>query len=358
MKTKKLLFSLAVFSAVTCMYAQTDMTPSNWKFSTKTLGPASSIFIKESSAIGGNLVYGKTTPDGHKGFRAADSYDGAIVVNNWTGAADGTEYPAMTPAQQSNIDAYINAFQFVDGGQLGNLLCYQGNGSTNTRLGAVKNTQSMSAPSLNIFTQKDLPVGTYMVTFSIRTIMNAGVNPKTVSAYVATSWFDQLMYSGSTTGISFNIDCAPAFNADWTTYQYEFDVTSNSDPLYDLTPVNLKLGINNWDITNTTIILLNSLKLEKVTAATLGGAVKITYPTFNDTPTAIKNIADDNKFIVWGANNVINVVDAKSPVEVFNTAGSLIGKAVNSSALTTLSVPVKGTYLVKVGNQTRKVVVL
>jgi hypothetical protein len=263
MKTKKLLFSLSVFFAATCMNAQTDMTPSNWKFSTKPQGPASSIFIKEASAIGGNLVYGKTTTDGHKGFRWADSYDGAIAVNNWTGAADGTEYAAMTPADQSNIDAYINAFQFVNGGELGNLLCYQGNGSTNTRLGAVKNTQSMSAPSLNIFTQKGLPVGTYKVTFSIRTIMNTGVSPKTVSAYVATSWFDQLMYSGSTTGISFNIDCAPAFNADWTTYQYEFDVTSNSDPLYDVTPVNLKLGINNWDITNTTIILLNSLKLEK-----------------------------------------------------------------------------------------------
>jgi len=358
MKTKKLLFSLAVFSAVTCMNAQTDMTPANWKFSTKPLGPASSIFIKESSSIGGNLVYGKTTVDGRKGFRAADSYDGAIVVNNWTGAADGTEYPNMTPADQSNIDAYINAFQFVDGGQLGNLLCYQGNGSTNSRPGAVKNTQEMSAPSLNVFTQKDLPVGIYKVTISIRTIMNTGVAPKISSAYVASSWFDQLKFAGSTNGISFNIDHAPDFNADWATYQYEFEVTSNSDPLYDLTPVNLKLGLNNWDIANTTIILLHSLKLEKVTAATLGGAVKITYPTFEDTPTAIKYIAEDNKFIVWGKNNVINVVDAKSPVEVFNTAGSLIGKAVNSSTLTTVSVPVKGTYLVKVGNQTRKVSVL
>ena len=357
MKTKKLLFSLAI-SVATCMSAQTDMTPSNWKFSTKPLGPASSIFIKEASAIGGNLVYGKTTADGHKGFRAADSYDGAIVVNNWTGAADGTEYPAMTAADQSNIDAYINAFQFVNGGQLGNLLCYQGNGSTNSRPGAVKNTQSMSAPSLNIFTQKDLPVGIYKVTFSIRTIMNAGTSPKSSSVYVASSWFDQLKFAGSSTGIAFGIDQAPAFNADWTTYQYEFEVTTNTNPLYDLTPVNLKLGINNWDITNTTIILLNSLKLEKVTAATLGGAVKITYPTFDDTPTALKTIADDNKFITWGANNVINVVDAKSPVEVFNTAGSLIGKAVNSSALTTVSVPAKGTYLVRVGNQTRKVVVL
>ncbi len=357
MKAKTLLFSLAICFA-TVMNAQTDMTPSNWNFANKALGPAGSIFIQGASAIGGNLVYGHVTSDGHKGFRWADSYDGSIAVNNWTGAADGTEYAAMTPADQSNINAYIAAFQFVNGGSLGNLLCYQGNGSTNSRPGAVKNAQGMSAPSLNIFTQKGLPVGTYMVTFSIRTIMNTGVAPKTVSAYVATSWYDQLMYSGSTTGISFNIDCAPAFNADWTTYQYEFDVVANADPLYDLTPVNLKLGINNWDIANTTIILINSLKLVKETAATLGGAVKISYPTFNDTPNAIKNIADDNKFIAWGANNVINVVDAKSSVEVFNTAGSLIGKAVNGSMLTTVSVPVKGTYLVKVGTQTRKVVVL
>lgn len=354
MKAKNLLL-FAALSVVTSMNAQTDMTPSNWKFSTKSVGAASSIFIKDASTIGGNLVYGKTTSDGHKGFRWADNYDGAFVLNNWTGEGDNIEYANMTAAQKSNMDAFIDACRFVDGGQLGTIFCYQGNGSTYSRAGAVKNTQGMSAPSLNIFTQKGLPVGIYKVTMNIRTIMNDNVSPKTMSCYVASSWYDNLKFAGSNNGLSFNIDCAPAFNSDWSTYQYEFEVTSNSNALYDLTPVNCKVGLG-WDMSNSAIILISSLKLEKVTAPTLNGAVNVTYPTYNDTPTGIKNMAEDNNFIVWGANNEITVVDAKLPVEVYSVSGQLIGKVMNGSSVTKVSVPFKGTYLVKVGNQTRKVI--
>lgn len=354
MKTKFLLLALAVTFS-TCMNAQTDVTPANWKFSTKTIGQASSIFIQGASTIGGNLVYGNTAPDGHKGFRWADTYEGAIALNNWTGAGDNIEYASMSVAQKSNMDAFISACRFVDGGQLGTIFCYQGNGSTFSRTGAVKNTQGMSAPSLNIFTQKNLPAGTYKVTINMRTIINSSVAPKTMGCYVASSWYDNLTFAGSTTPLSFNIDCAPAFNADWATYQYEFVVASNSDPLYDITPINCKIGMG-WDMSNSAIILISSLKLEKMTAATLNGAVKITYPTYNDTPTGIKNTADDNNFIVWGANNKINIVDANSPVEVYDMAGHLIKKVENGATAIKVSVPVKGTYLVKVGNQTRKVV--
>lgn len=344
MKTKTLLFSLAI-SFATGLNAQTNVTPANWKFSTKAVGPAgittsAGIIIQSECSID-QLSFPVT---------ATASLPGSIVLYDWLGTGQ-TKYAAMTATQQSNMNAYIAAFNIVDGGTLGNILCYQGNGSTNTRLGSVKNTVGLNAPSIDIFSHTLAATGTYLVTLSIRTIQNTGAPTVSISGYVADAYYTQLNSSGTSTGIGFNISCDPAFNSSWTTVQYEF----TTSPFYS--PVVCKLGLP-WDIANNSIILINSLQIVKETAATLGGVVKITYPTFNDTPTAtgIKNIADDNKFIVWGANNLINVVDAKSPVEVFSTAGHLIGKAVNGSTVTTVSVPVKGTYLVKVGNQTRKVV--
>ena len=346
MKTKILLFSLAI-SFATCMNAQTDVTPANWKFSAKTIGPAG------ITTSGGIIIQSECSID-QLSFPVAgtDVQPGSIVLFDWDGSGQ-KKYANMTLAQQQRMDAFIAGFNIVNGGTLGNILCYQGVGSTNTRPGSVKNTKSMSAPSIDIFSHKFAASGTYLVTLSIRTIQNPGAPTASISGYVGSAQYNQLNSAGTSTPIGFNINCDPAFNNSWTTVQFEF----TTDPYYS--PVVCKLGLP-WDIANNSILLINSLSIVKETAATLGGAVKITYPSFNDTPTTtgIKNIADDNKFIAWGVNKVINVIDAKSPVEVFNTAGSLIGKAVNSSALTTVSVPVKGTYLVKVGNQTRKVSVL
>jgi len=344
MKTKTLLISFAI-SVATCMNAQTDVTPANWKFSTKNQGPAgittsNGIIIQSECSID-QLSYP---------VAATDVQPGSIVLFDWDGSGQ-KKYANMTLVQQQRIDAFIAGFNIVNGGTLGNILCYQGVGSTNTRQGSVKNTKSMSAPSINIFSHKFTESGTYLITLSIRTIQNPGASTASISGYVANSYYEQLYSAGTSNPIAFSISCNPAFNDSWTTVQYEF----TTSPFYS--PVVCKLGLP-WDIANNSIVLINSLSIVKETAATLGGAVKITYPTFNDTPitTGINNIADDNKFIVWGANNVINVVDAKSPVEVFNTSGSLIGKAVNGSTVTKISVPVKGIYLVKVGNHTRKVV--
>ena len=346
MKTKTLLFSLAI-SFATCMNAQTDVTPANWKFSTKTIGPAGIT----TSTPAGIIIQSECSIDALSfPVTATNALPGSIVLFDWLGTGK-LKYASMTTAQQSNMNAFIAGFNIVNGGTLGNILCYQGSGSTNTRPGSIKNTVGLNAPSIDIFSHTLAASGTYLVTLSIRTIQNAGASTVSISGYAADAYYTQLNSSGTSTGIGFNISCDPAFNASWTTVQYEF----TTSPFYS--PVVCKLGLP-WDIANNSIILINSLSIVKEAAATLGGVVKITYPTFDDTPifTGIKNIADDNKFIVWGANNVINVVDAKSPVEVYSTAGHLIGKAVNGSTLTTLKVPVKGTYLVKVGNQTRKVV--
>jgi hypothetical protein len=344
MKTKTLLFSLAI-SFATCMNAQTDVTPANWKFSAKTIGPAG------ITTSGGIIIQSECSID-QLSFpvAATDVQPGSIVLFDWDGSGQ-KKYAAMTTTQQERMDAFIAGFNIVNGGTLGNILCYQGVGSTNTRPGSVKNTKYTSAPSIDIFSHKFTESGTYLVTLSIRTIQNTGASTTSISGYVANAYYEQLNSAGTSNPIGFNISCDPAFNSSWTTVQYEF----TTSPFYS--PVVCKLGLP-WDIANNSILLINSISIVKETDPTLGGVVKITYPAFDDTPvwTGIKNNADDNKFIVWGANNVINVVDAKSPVEVFTTAGQLIGKAVNGSTVTKISVPVKGTYLVKVGNQTRKVV--
>lgn len=353
MKVKQLLIfvSLATTSLVV---AQVDVTPANWKFSAKERGSASAVFIKSASTIGGNLIYSKTTSDGRKGFRAGDAMEGSIAVNHWTGEGDNIDYSAMTIAQKEKIDAFHEAFKFVDGGELGNLLCYKGKTATFDRPGAFSNTANMVAPSLNMFTQKDLAPGVYKVTLNIRTIMNTNVTPKTISCYVASSWYDNMKFAGSSTGLSFNVDCAPEFNNEWTTYEYEFQISNNSDPLYDETPVNTKLGLGT-DIANNTIILMSSLKLEKMNVATLGGKVKISYPVYNDLPTGVEQLKQ-NELIVWGEDRTITIVDAKAPIEVYSANGQLVKCVDANSTLTTVPVDEMGIYIIKSGNQIRKIV--
>lgn len=98
------------------------------------------------------------------------------------------------------------------------------------------------------------------------------------------------------------------------------------------------------------------LKLERVDNATLDGDYKIVEEkNWDDTPTGI-NEKQADKVIVYTTKNVISVIDAKEPVEVFTTTGQLVKKEDNIRPLIRIPVAQEGVYIVRTGTFSKKIV--
>lgn len=360
MKGKLLFTAVVMFIAANAM-AQTDVTPEGWKL--KERGSARSMFLVDAAKIGSNLSYaGEGGEEGHKGFRRADNLPGVFVMNHYTGegAEHSQPYEKMTEAQKQTLENFYEAMQIVDGGSLGNILCYQGAGSTVVDARAVKNKSAMVAPQMNIFTPKTLPDGLYRMSLSVRVILNPTVEKASIGLYLATSWGDNVYYAGSNpdTQIHFQMECMPATNAYWTTYQYEFKIDAataeGANPLYDLLPLDARFGMGEV-IANNSIMLMKAPKIEKINAPTLGGKLNIIPEDWNDASGVTRTLGED--LIVFANQNGITVIDAKAPIEVYNISGQLIEKKEpNASSCTVIPVTEKGAYIVKVGKISRKVV--
>lgn len=358
MKRKTLLSIATSMMIATSLSAQVDCTPANWKFDTMQKGSAQGLFIKEAAAIGGNFQK-QTLEDGRQGFRYADNLQGGFAVAHWTGEAD-CGYNDLTEQQKADFQAFYDAFQIADGGDLGNVLIYQGNSSTETDNRAVKNTVGMSSPGVYVVTQKDLQTGTYKVTIPVRMIVNADLATAKMNTYLGTSWWDgvPLAGSGQSGYANFTLESIPDFNQYWTSYSFEVEVTNNSDPKYDFTPVLIKLGLD-WNAANGTILIFDDFKIEKVSAPTLGGQLKVDAVDWDDTPaggTGIGNVEKKDNIIVFTNTNGIVVVDATEKIEVYNATGMLVASKLPNNAATTIEVSEKGIYLVKTGNTTRKII--
>ena len=332
--------------------AQVDCSPKNWSFDKLTRGSADGLFIRESSALGSNFIGDKTLG---KGFRWADNLEGGFSVANWTGS--DVAYKDMTADQKANLEAFYHAFQIVDGGKLGNIMIYQGNASTATDARAVKNAESMSAPNVYLVSQKDLSMGMYRISIPMRVILNEDVtNTVDINSYFGTSWWDNKPFlGGANTDGNFHLSAVKDFNDYWTNYQFEIEITSNSDASYDFTPLLIKLGLG-ATITNKSILMFDDIKIEKITEATLGGTLKVDPVDWSDTPTGVSYTKYEDNVIVFANNNGISVIDATAPIEVYTVAGQLIEKVSPNTTVTTIPVKEKGVYIVKTGDVTRKVV--
>lgn len=363
MKRKSLLFGAALLMAAGVM-AQTDVTPANWKFSNQSVGSAAYIYAKDGCALNGNLVYNEPSKLGDKavqtliGFRYADNMEGAIALSPWI--EDMSMYPEgaavyginMTDEHKAIIDNFIGASQIVQDGTFKDF-CYQGNASTASISGAVKNTGDAPAVKMNIFTNKITEDGTYRFTMPIRVICNDDMTSADLSFYTSTAWYDPLPLSGSGKDDGANtLTFGKVFNDDWTVIQFELDVKAQgADATVQLTPVNIALGLG--ALGNQSIILFRDFKLEKVPAATCGGELKYLDDYF---PTSIEKNEIGADVIVYSTDNAITVIDANAPIEVYTTAGTLVNKVEANNTVTTIPVAQKGIYLVKVGATTKKVV--
>lgn len=363
MKRRNLLFG-AAFLMVATGFAQTDVTPANWKFSNQQLGSAAYIYAKDGCALSGNLVYNEPAKFGEDavqtliGFRYGDNMEGCFALSPWL--ADMSMYTQgaavyginMTDEHKAIIDNFINASQIVDGGVYGKMFCYQGHGSTQTFTGAVKNVGDAPGMKINIFTNKLTQDGIYRFTMPIRVICNEDMVDASMSFYPATAWYDPLPLAGSgRSDGSDQITFGKDFNNDWAILQFEIEIkVQGADETVQLTPVNIALGLG--ALGNKSIVLFRDFKLEKVTQATCEGEIKY----LDDQSVAIENNRLENNVVVYATDNAINVIDAKAPVEVYNAAGVLVNKTDVNGTVTSIPVTQKGLYLVKVGAETRKVV--
>ena len=354
MKKRTLLLTAASMLFAANTMAQTDVTPTNWKFDGMAKGSAEGLFIKEASNIGGNFI-SQVLENGKKGYRWADNLEGAFSLSHWTGGAN-TSYANLAESDTAIFDTFFNTFQVVDGGKMGNILIYQGINSSETDSRAVKNTNAMVAPNVYAVTQKDLTAGYYKITIPVRMVFNEGGSGK-INVNLGTSWWDGLPIAGSGgSGYgTFNMEGLDFFNNEWTDYQFEVEVTGNSDSKYDFAPILIKLGLGG--MANNSIIMFDDFKIEKVPSLTLGGTVA-TNPRadLDDTPvnTGIGSSTQE-QIIIFANSNGITVVDATSDIEVYDVAGRLVKMVSPMSTAVTIPVEEKGLYIVKTGTVVRKV---
>lgn len=300
-------FAIGVFAFVGTVAAQSqvlsDETPANWKFDNQTLGNAKDLFIVEGSKIGGNLSYP---------FRLADSREGAFVMNSWTGP-ETSDYANMTEEQKQTFEDFYTACNIIDGGSKGKIFSYQGANSAVSYAGVTKNTSWFSAPSINILSKSDLPYGAYRVTLTLRILANEGTNAGSLSVYVGTSHWDGIDAASSLSDggyRQFNIAYAPAYNDYWVTYAFDIETVENSDPDYKTYPFNIKIGLD--AVANNCVFLMDDIKLEKIQSV---DPAYIPMKQTAEVATAISSM-DANELIVYGANGLINVIDAKETIEV------------------------------------------
>ncbi len=356
MKKKTLLFGAIALLMSSNSFSQVDCTPKNWKFDTMERGSAASMFAIEGCGTGYNFK-SLNLENGRKGFRYADNLDGAfcaLIADDGV----GRNYSEINEAQKAKVDAFMEAHQIVDGGDLGNILIYQGANSTENDPRAIKNTINTGGAVMFVASQKDLTAGFYKVSIPVRIVVNSDLDNGTkINLNLGTSWWDGLQFANNTnTGYgTYAIEAHPFFNNEWTMLEFEFQIKNNPDPKYDFTPIMIKLGLG--ATSNNSILLYNDFKLEKISAPTLGGTVIATPLDWNDTPsiTGTTNL-DENKFIAFANSNGITVIDANQTIEVYNASGAQINSVEPLNTVTNISISEKGIYIVKVGKNTRKVI--
>lgn len=348
MRKKILLFSTVTLLSMNGI-AQEDVTPSGWNFDAMERGSAKSLFIENAECIGARLFFNSSN------FKIEDpERDGAFVLNRYVDEErKNIVYDNLTEEEKTVFSNFYDACQIIDGGLLGNLFCFQGIYSEATDVRAQKNISSINAPSINILSPNKLTPGIYQMTVSMRLVMNENYTDqrKAIGVYVTNSTATEpLRYAGSDNkNIAFDMGFEPEFNNDWASWKYEIEVTEHTPtPLINRFTIKGPLADNS--------LLLMKLKLERVNSATLDGDYKIVEEkNWDDTPTGI-NEKQADKVIVYTTKNVISIIDAKEPVEVFTTTGQLVKKENDIRPLIRIPVAQEGVYIVKTGAFTKKIV--
>ena len=329
-----------------------NYAPAAWTFSKQQQGSAAGLFIKEMASTNWNCK----AP-----FRLGDALDGSIglacaVGGDVTGPGSDL-YANVTDADKAVFEEFYKACQIVDGGELGNLFCYQGSASTMSDPRAVKNSKAMPNATMFWLSNTDIPLAAnYRVSMGYRVIANSGNNAMKLT--LATSAYDGIDNGtdlANGTYRELELPFYADFNDYWSTATMDITIADNTDPNYKELPLVIKMWLGSG-IENA-IVLFSDIKLEKIeTIDNKYVPGKIEDVEWNDSPTGIRYKIADQNAVVWASNGEITVVDAKSPIQVYSVSGKLVSFKSPISSVTTIPVAQKGVYIVKIGESCRKIV--
>lgn len=350
MRRNLLLASAACLFSV-CAIAQQDYAPLNWKFSQMEIGSAESLFIREMASSNWGMAV--------KVFRYGDNLQGAVGL-----ACEGIgtitdDFTKFTDEQKDTFEKFYNSCQIVDGGALGHLFCYQGSSSDVVDARITKNTVNMGHATLFWLSDTNIPVGkNYRLTFSWR--VASKVNDK-MKVSIATSAYDGIDtapgYLAGTDGYrNYELTYYSNLPNDWAISSMDITIEDNKAADYKELPLVIKLWLG--DGIEQGLLFLRDIKLEAIDAVDMKNIPGHSeYPEdWDDTPTGISTPTLDNQAIVWAKDGVITVVDAVSPVAIYSVTGQLLSIKAPIGNITTIPMNKKGTYIVKIGDSCRKVV--
>ena len=346
---KILLLGVSCLFAGSSLFAQ-DYAPKAWRFSEMNVGSAEEIFIKEM----GSTQWNCKAP-----FRLADDGNGGVGLSCAVGGdivGPGSDaFDNITEADKAVLDEFYKSATIVDGGSE-NLLCLYGINSENTYQGATKCEKSLPNATLFWLSGTDMPLGeNYRLTIDYRVITNSA---GAIKYTIATSAYDGIdnntgLGSGGYREKEYTID--PAFNDYWIRTALDFIVEDNNDANYKELPIVVKMFFGG--VFDQSVILFRSFKLEKIDKIdeknVPGSQTVVT--DFEDNPSSVEK-AFENSTIVTTNNGSITVIDAKAPIEVYNTTGVLVKRVNNNATLINIPMEENGMFIVKSGDVVRKVV--
>lgn len=347
---KILLLGVSCLFAGSSLFAQ-DYAPKAWRFSEMNVGSAEEIFIKEMGSTNWNCK----AP-----FRLADDGNGGVGLSSNVGGditGPGSDaYENVTEADKAVLDEFYKSAAIVNGGSE-NLLCFIGKSSENTYPGGIQCSKLLPNATLFWLSGTDMPLGAnYRLTIDYRVIAKEAGS---ITLTVATSAYDGIDQG---TGLAdggyraYDLPVVPEYNDYWNRAVLDMTVKDNTDENYKELPLAIKMWLGK-SLFDNSVVLFRSFKLEKIDnidAANVPGS--ITDPGFVDTPpSAIEKTFEGSTIITTNANNIC-VIDAESPVEVYNATGVLVKRVENNATMINIPMEENGLFIVKSGDVVKKVV--
>lgn len=312
---KKKVLSIAVlFIFVLCSLSAQTITPDKFKFSGMPLGACPSLIDE-----------GFSTANPAASYAPASTATGYIMQG---GAA--TFYPASTPIVQS-------ALSIVDGGDLGNILMIKGKDSQESR-GVAASEAIPGWWNLCFYVPNNIEEGTYRFTVKMRIISEDASLDSPI----------KIILQGFAGG-ALSTEAEAFYLNDQGWWQYEVDTSA---PLGTTNlPTRLKMNFVAGTMDKIAILMQDITLTRNPT-----GSPQIVQLADDDTPKST-NLSELSlqKLPVYTQDGAIVVENENgSPVEVFSVSGALL-KNLNGADRMEIPMP-KGVYLVRMGNETFKVV--
>lgn len=376
-----LLFSAAVLMMAASAMAQTDITPSRYKFA--------------DQPVGSYLIDGYN--DGWGPSNAAAAKLSEVGYVNLTGST-----PYSTKDKPASI-AFQSGLQIVDftAEGVGKVLCFVGNNFSDGDDQSLANKQILAKakkasallgaaqwPQLGFysdFAKTPTGAGNYIrVSITFKAIVNADVadavkGPINQLELKAASGTLRETYKGLAKGIDGNTfgsigmmmdpeDEDYALNEGWQKVEYDFIIPEAAG-----SPFTFSLKLSNetagdlHELDNGAFLIKEikfmsdvdgTLADPAVTKEGINAAVKMGITLPKPAPTGINtDIAENNKIICAVSDNILSVSNLKAgeKVEVYSITGALIGSQLAASNVVTLPLTDKGFYIVRVGSSSVKV---